>query len=136
MNGDLISRNTLLGMEKLLWNDAFESSKEARVLYEQVIYDIEHVPGATYIPTDFDGKVFEQNIVGDNEVAIIWFDEDKWTVEQIIVWHKVIEKFCSRPLLMLPKSFSYLEVLSSEQLLTLKQLVDNTIAKLGSDTNE
>jgi hypothetical protein len=55
MGDDLISREDLLGTERLLMTDIVENNKVARYILEQVLYDIEHAPVA------FDkGKVVEE----------------------------------------------------------------------------
>ena len=57
MKDDLISRKELLEIEKLLWCDAYEGSKEARVLYDQRLYDIENIDSAMCIPKEFEVMV-------------------------------------------------------------------------------
>ena len=83
MNNDLISRSELLGMERLLWCKPYENSKEARNLYEQMMYDIENIPAAMTIPKDFAVKTFEKSVVDDTDVVVIWFDENVTTSENI-----------------------------------------------------
>lgn len=130
MNNDLISRSELLGMERLLWCKPYENSKEARHLYEQMMYDIENIPSAMTIPKDFAVKTFEKSVVDDTDVVVIWFDENVWTLEEASMWHRSISDFLDRPVLMLPKSFSMLEYLTKEQLMDLKRRVDGVAEKI------
>lgn len=46
MSGDLISKEDLLGTEKLLMIDIVKSNPIARYILEQVLYDIENTPTA------------------------------------------------------------------------------------------
>ena len=130
MNNDLISRSELLGMERLLWCKPYENSKEARSLYEQMMYDIENIPAAMTIPKDFAVKTFEKSVVDDTDVVVIWFDENVWTVEETSMWCRHISDFLEKYVLMLPKSFSMLEYLTAEQLTDLKRRVDNVAKKI------
>ncbi len=130
MNNDLISRSELLGMERLLWCKSYENSKEARNLYEQMMYDIENIPAAMTIPKDFAVKTFEKSVVDDTDVVVIWFDENIWSLEEASMWHRNISDFLGRPVLMLPKSFSMLEHLTNEQLMDLKREVDSVAEKI------
>ena len=130
MNDDLISRSELLGMERLLWCKPYENSKEARNLYEQMMYDIENIPAAMTIPKDFAVKTFEKSVVDDTDVVVIWFDENVWTVEEVSMWCRHISDFLEKSVLMLPKSFSMLEYLTKEQLMDLKRRVDDVAEKI------
>ena len=130
MNNDLISRSELLGMERLLWCKLYENSKEARNLYEQMMYDIENIPAAMTIPKDFAVKTFEKSVVDDTDVVVIWFDENVWTVEEVSMWCRHISDFLEKSVLMLPKSFSMLEYLTKEQLMDLKRRVDDVAEKI------
>ena len=130
MNNDLISRSELLGMERLLWCKLYENSKEARNLYEQMMYDIENIPAAMTIPKDFAVKTFEKSVVDDTDVVVIWFDENVWTVEETSMWCRHISDFLEKSVLMLPKSFSMLEYLTKEQLMDLKRRVDDVAEKI------
>lgn len=130
MNSDLISRSELLGMERLLWCKPYENSKEARHLYEQIMYDIENIPAAMTIPKDFAVKTFEKSVVDDTDVVVIWFDENVWDPEAASMWCRCISDFLDKPVLMLPKSFSMLEYLTKEQLMDLKRRVDGVAEKI------
>lgn len=44
MNGDFISREELLGTERLLMTDIVENDKVARFVLEQVLFDIGQAP--------------------------------------------------------------------------------------------
>lgn len=138
MKDDLISRKELLEIEKLLWCDAYEGSKEARVLYDQMLYDIENVGSAMYIPKEFEVKVLLKSVIDETDVIVIYFDEEKWNVDDMVVWYKCIQEFCGRPLLMLPKSFSNLQYLTNKQLMDLKYRVDKAVEqakKMESENN-
>jgi len=130
MKDDLISRKELLEIEKLLWCDAYEGSKEARVLYDQMLYDIENMDGSIYIPKDFEGKIFRKSVIDETDVVVIYFDETKWNVDDMAAWHKCIQEFCGRPLLVLPKSFSRLEYMTNEDLRKLKFMVDKAVEQI------
>ena len=130
MNDDLISRSELLGIERLLWCKPYENSKEARHLYEQMMYDIENIPAAMTIPKDFAVKTFEKSVVENTDVVVIWFDENVWTVEEASMWCRHISDFLEKYVLMLPKSFSMLEYLTKEQLMDLKRRVDDVAEKI------
>lgn len=87
------------------------------------------------IPVDFNGKVISKDIVGDTDSIIIYFDEDKLTLDDICAWFDVLKGFFECPILLLPKSFSELEVLSYDQLLLLKTLTDRAIEEINNETN-
>lgn len=46
MNDDLISREALLGTERLLMTDIVQNNPTAKYILEQVLYDIEHAETA------------------------------------------------------------------------------------------
>lgn len=127
MREDLISRSELLEIEKLLWCDAYEGSKEARHLYDQMLYDIENMDGAMYIPKDFEVKGCKKSVIDALDMMVIWFDEDKWDVGTMAAWYKTIEVFFEKPLLLLPKSFSRLEYIPKKDLIRLKDKIDRVV---------
>ena len=71
-------------------------------------------------------------------MIVIYFDEEKWNVDDMGAWYKCIQEFCGRPLLMLPKSFSSLQYLTNKQLMDLKYRVDRAVEqakKMESENN-
>ena len=87
------------------------------------------------IPKDFEGKVIEKDIVCDTDSIIIYFDEDKWNLDDVCAWFDVLKDFFECPILLLPKSFSELAVLSYDQLLLLKTLTDRAIEEISNEQN-
>lgn len=87
------------------------------------------------IPKDFDGKVISKDIVGNTDSIVIYFDEDKWNLDCMSAWFRALKDFFERPILLLPKSFSELEVLSYDQLLLLKTLTDRAIEEISNEQN-
>lgn len=127
IRNDLISRRQLQGIESLLWCDTYEGSKEARNLYEQMMYDIEHIEPAVAMPEDFKMKIYNKSVIKDLEIMVIYFDEDIWDVDSLCAWAEYIQKFFDKPLMMLPKSFSGLESLTYEQALALRDKCNKVI---------
>lgn len=87
------------------------------------------------IPKDFEGKVIEKNVICDTDTIIIYFDEDKWNLDCMSAWFDALKDFFKCPILLLPKSFSELEVLAYDQLLLLKTLTDRAIEEIENGTN-
>lgn len=127
VRNDLISRRQLQGTESLLWCDTYEGSKEARNLYDQVMYDIEHIESAVAMPEDFKMKIYNKSVINDLEIMVIYFDEDIWDLDSMCAWAEHIQKFFDKPLMMLPKSFSGLESLTYEQALALRDKCNKVI---------
>lgn len=127
IRNDLISRRQLQGIESLLWCDAYEGSKEARNLYEQMMYDIEHIESAVAMPEDFKMKIYNKSVINDLEIMVIYFNEDIWRLDDMCAWAEYIQKFFDKPLMMLPKSFSGLESLTYEQALVLRDKCNKVI---------
>lgn len=82
------------------------------------------------IPDDFQGKIIEKSWFDKDLVTVIYFDEDKWHLEDIGAWFNMISEFTECPVMMLPKSFSELQYLEYDQLLLLKKLTDEAIEKM------
>ena len=87
------------------------------------------------IPKDFDGKVISKDIIGDTDSIIVYFDEDKWNLDDMCAWFDAMKYFFKCPILLLPKSFSELEVLSYDQLLLLKTLTDKAVEEISHEQN-
>ena len=87
------------------------------------------------IPKDFDGKVISKDIINDTDSIIIYFDEDKWHLDYMSAWYRALKDFFECPILLLPKSFSELEVLSYDQLLLLKTLTDKAVEEISNEQN-
>ena len=83
-----------------------------------------------YIPKDFEGKIFRKSVIDETDVVVIYFDETKWNVGDMAAWHKCIQEFCERPLLVLPKSFSRLEYITNKDLKWLKSMVDKAVEQI------
>jgi hypothetical protein len=110
-------------------------------LEDQILYDIKNMDSAMYIPKEFEIKVLLKSVIDKidkTDVIVIYFDEEKWSVNDINNWSKCIHEFCERSLLMLPKSFSSLQSLTNKQLMDLKYRVDKAVEqakKMESENN-
>lgn len=93
------------------------------------------IENSIIIPKDFDGKIIEKDVVKSTDTIICYFDEDKWHIDAMKAWHDVMKNFFERPILLLPKSFSELEVLSYDQLLLLKTLTDKAVEEISHEQN-
>lgn len=84
------------------------------------------------IPEDFQGKTIEKSWFDKDLTVIVYFDEDKWNIDDASAWFDMISEFTQCPVIMLPKSFSELQYLEYDQLLLLKELTDKAIAEIES----
>lgn len=66
---DYIDRKELLKIEKLLDNDILRASKTARIVYDQMIYDIEHIPAADVPPVKH-GKWISKQLYNFRKYAV------------------------------------------------------------------
>ena len=87
------------------------------------------------IPKDFEEKIIEKSWFDKDVITVIYFDEKKWRPEEIEKWHDMIYKFTDCPLMMLPKSFSSLQYFTNEQMLLLKDIVDNAVNEMNRNDN-
>ena len=58
---DYIDRKELLGIEKLLDTEVLRASKTVSTIYDQMMYDIEHVPSADVAPVKRGKWIFDDN---------------------------------------------------------------------------
>lgn len=87
------------------------------------------------IPKDFEVNTIEKSWFDEDVITVIYFDEKKWRPEEIEKWHDMIYKFTDCPLMMLPKSFSSLQYFTNEQMLLLKDIVDNAVNEMNRNDN-
>lgn len=87
------------------------------------------------IPKDFEGKTIEKSWFSKDVITVLYFDENKWSVEEIEKWGEMIYKFTDCPLMMLPKSFSSLKYFTYEQMLLLKDIVDGVVNEMNRHKN-
>lgn len=82
------------------------------------------------IPNDFQGKTIEKSWFDKDLAVVIYFDEEKWSIDYLQPWFNMISEFTDCPVMMLPKSFSELQYLEYDQLLLLKELTDKAISEM------
>lgn len=82
------------------------------------------------IPDDFQGKIIEKSWFDKDLVVVIYFDEDKWNIDYVQAWFDMIYEFTQCPVMLLPKSFGELQYLDYNQMVLLKNSVDNAIAEM------
>lgn len=58
--GEYIDRSELLGIERLLDTDILRASKTASTIYDQMMFDIEHIPSADVAPVKHGKWEYEQ----------------------------------------------------------------------------
>lgn len=85
------------------------------------------------IPIDFEGKIIEKSWFGKDWAALIYFDENKWSFDDMQAWYDMISEFVECPVMLLPKSFSELKCLDYDQMLLLKNNTDKAIEKMNGN---